>query len=305
MKRPELFILGAPKCATTSLYSLLTTHSQIFSAPVKEPGYYTRSEVRSDVIAGARHLQSEEGYLDLYSAAAEHLVCCDASTSYLRSRIAIDQIAAISPDTKVIAVYRDPVDLVSSYHAFLLNEGWEDEPDFLKAWELQVERRRGNCVPKGARRPSSLIYGDVARLGEQIAYAKSKFGDRLKIFEFSDLTKDTDQVSWTIQDWLGLQYEELGLLPHTNPARAPRNKLINVLLKSPPAPLRTTRDVLKRIFGISSLGLVRRLSALNEKVINRQLSDRTRADLQSYFNDDVILLEQTTRRDLRAAWGWE
>lgn len=38
--RPNLFIIGAPKCGTTSLYEYLYGHPEIYMSPVKEPFYF-------------------------------------------------------------------------------------------------------------------------------------------------------------------------------------------------------------------------------------------------------------------------
>jgi len=38
--KPNLFVLGAPKCGTTSLVHWLGQHSEIFFSPKKEPHYF-------------------------------------------------------------------------------------------------------------------------------------------------------------------------------------------------------------------------------------------------------------------------
>src|SRR4051812_41637422 len=49
---PNFFIVGAGKAGTTSLYSYLSQHPDIYLSPVKEPCYFA-SEIRADVRAGA------------------------------------------------------------------------------------------------------------------------------------------------------------------------------------------------------------------------------------------------------------
>ena len=39
-RRPDLFIIGAPKSGTTSLYEYLSGHPQVFMSPTKEPFYF-------------------------------------------------------------------------------------------------------------------------------------------------------------------------------------------------------------------------------------------------------------------------
>ena len=40
MKIPNLFIIGSPKCGTTSLANWLNNHPQIFMSKRKEPEYF-------------------------------------------------------------------------------------------------------------------------------------------------------------------------------------------------------------------------------------------------------------------------
>lgn len=40
MIKPNFFIVGAPKCGTTSLAHWLAGHPQVFMSPVKEPHFF-------------------------------------------------------------------------------------------------------------------------------------------------------------------------------------------------------------------------------------------------------------------------
>ena len=37
---PNFFVIGAPKAGTTSLYSQLSRHPDIFMSPIKEPNHF-------------------------------------------------------------------------------------------------------------------------------------------------------------------------------------------------------------------------------------------------------------------------
>ena len=43
MKRPDFFILGAPKCGTTSMAAWLSEHPNVFMSPIKEPFFFVRT----------------------------------------------------------------------------------------------------------------------------------------------------------------------------------------------------------------------------------------------------------------------
>jgi hypothetical protein len=43
IKLPNLFIVGAPRSGTTSLYNYLKQHPEVFMSPAKEPHYFVRA----------------------------------------------------------------------------------------------------------------------------------------------------------------------------------------------------------------------------------------------------------------------
>ena len=40
MKQPNFFIVGAPKAGTTSLYTYLDQHPQVYMSPLKDPNFF-------------------------------------------------------------------------------------------------------------------------------------------------------------------------------------------------------------------------------------------------------------------------
>ena len=41
VRRPNFFIVGAPKCGTTALYTYLAEHPDVFMPTFKEPHYFS------------------------------------------------------------------------------------------------------------------------------------------------------------------------------------------------------------------------------------------------------------------------
>lgn len=305
MAAVDLFLLGAPKCATTSFYDHLSRHPAAWCPPVKEPGWFTRDEVRDEVRAAAPHLRDYAGYLALYRTDRPDVAMrCDGSTSYLRSPEAMRAIDAAFPAAHAVAVVRDPVELVSSYYVFLRHEGWEDQPSLEAAWEVQEARRAGAAIPAGARRPSSLVYADVAMLGRQVRAARETFGERLRVYTLGDLRRALPEVSREVQAFAGLDPIDLGDLPQLNPARTARRAWLNRLAKTPPKPVARLRDALKRGLGVSSLGLRKGVDGINSATVERQVSPETVRRLRDHFRDDVALLSREMSRDLFAEWKW-
>ena len=62
MTKPNLFIVGAPKCGTTFLYHYLKKHSDIYFPEFKEPHFFGSDLIRRN---GAYHLSLDE-YCNLF-----------------------------------------------------------------------------------------------------------------------------------------------------------------------------------------------------------------------------------------------
>ena len=76
--RPNLFIVGAPKCGTTSLYNYLKWHPEVFMPDKKEP---------HPVHVGQRavHGLTEDQYLELFAPARSEKRIGEGSTWYIYS----------------------------------------------------------------------------------------------------------------------------------------------------------------------------------------------------------------------------
>lgn len=305
-KEPNFFILGAPKTASTSLYDLFSKHPQIYCPTVKEPGYFTRHDVKDEIVAETPHLQSYRRYLSLYGgASADQIVRCDGSTSYLRHPDAMREIVKLYPNAVFVALYRYPVELVSSYHSYLVHEGWEDIPTLESAWNAQEMRQAGERIPSAARRTSSVVYADVPKLGAQMEMARGILGDRLHIYSMMQVRADTDAVMRELQQILGLTHHDLGPLPSLNFARTARNKTLNAMIKDPPGWVKTAKTAVKNMLGVSSLGVRAKLENVNLVRTQRKISDDMKTVLRDFYRSDVAPLSKVVERDLEKDWGWE
>jgi len=124
---PNIFIIGAAKCGTTSLHHYLDQHPDISMSRDKEPCVF--SEPRF----GAR----QAGYEGLLECSAPHRG--ESSTSYSRypgDGDAAARIHAAAPDAKLIYLVREPVErTIADYH-HQLARGYEQRSlnDALRAY---------------------------------------------------------------------------------------------------------------------------------------------------------------------------
>jgi hypothetical protein len=132
---PNFFIVGAPKAGTTSLYSYLDQHPQIYMSPIKEPSYFA-SELRPEnfhsqfqlrMLREAENVRKYlagpmtekrfggpvvdwESYLRLFQNAREGQAIGEASASYLWSASAAGNISARIPGARIVMILRDPAE---------------------------------------------------------------------------------------------------------------------------------------------------------------------------------------------------
>ena len=110
-QRPNLFLVGAMKAGTTSLYEILGRHPQVFMSAVKEPAFFVEQHPS---------VEAYRAYLGLFEAAEPaHLLRGEGSTQY--SRVPTHQgvaqrIHRFNPDAKIIYIMRDPVRRAVSHY---------------------------------------------------------------------------------------------------------------------------------------------------------------------------------------------
>jgi hypothetical protein len=126
MQLPNFLIIGARKAGTTTLYEYLRHHPQIYMSNPKEPEFFSYNE---------RYHQGVEWYASLFSQAAPHQVCGEASTGYTHQLPLIpeipERIFKLLPQVKLIYIVRNPID--RAYSCYLQQ---------IKV--SQVRRRRAN-----------------------------------------------------------------------------------------------------------------------------------------------------------------
>ncbi len=300
-RRPDFFILGAPKCGTTALSEYLRRHPRVFVSRPKEPHYFCR-DFDYYYAPGQR---TEQHYLGLFAEADEsHLAVGEASVWYLYSEDAARNIAEFDAAARVIVMVRNPAELVPSLHSQLLYTLDEDRPSVAEAWGLQQARRRGEAVPATARVPEFLQYGDAARLGAQLRRVYESFPHRqVKVIVFDDLRADTAAVYRESLAFLGVPDDGRTDFPRVNENKVHRAESLARFTQRPPRTLVAAARGVKRVSGVERLGVMDRLRHRNRQVTGRQeLDPALDRELREFFREDVGELGELIGRDL-SAWS--
>ena len=91
---PNLFIVGAPKAGTHSLYELLKQHPSVYMSPRKEPYFFCR-DIIADDDEFCNPIRDEKEYLKLFEDSKDEEILGEATVSYLADPNAAKRIKEI------------------------------------------------------------------------------------------------------------------------------------------------------------------------------------------------------------------
>jgi sulfotransferase family protein len=294
--KPNFFIVGAPKCGTTALYEYLRPHPNIFMPELKEPHFFARD------LGTYPRVKTLQEYTEIFAASTEeHLRVGEASVYYLRSSVAIRNIREFNPEARIIAMFRNPVEMVHSLHSQLLHVAEERESDFETAWRLQERRSRGVDLPPGSRGAFLLQYEQVGLFGTQTQRLLSIFPpEQVKLILYDDFAASPRSVYDEVIDFLGIPHDNRTEFPRINENKRARITWLRHFSRKPPPILRQVYLNIKQALGPEGMNAIKRkVVELNTVKERRQpLSPEFRAELVETFREEVALLSRLLNRDL-------
>jgi hypothetical protein len=294
--RPDFFVVGAFKCGTTALYAYLRQHPQIFMPFHKEPLFF------GDDLTRRYGRMSEADYRALFRDARPGQRIGEASAWYLYSTSAAREIAAYAPNAQIIAMVRNPVDVMHAEHSQLIFNVEENLADFEEALAAEPARRRGERLPPGPIRPETLYYRHSVRFAEQLERYLDVFGaDRVHVIVFDDFRDDTAATYRAVLEFLGVDPTFRPNFTVRNPNKQVRFPRLQRLVYQPPGPL------LRLVPRLRRFPLVHRLRAAvlraNSAAARREAMDPgLRRRLTAEMAPDIDRLGRLIGRDL-SAWS--
>lgn len=292
MRKPDIFVVGAPKCGTTAMDQYLSAHPEIHMCPVKEVHYFGRD------LGFTMARPSLDRYLSLFNGAGAEQRVGESSVWYLYSKTAAEEIRAFSPEARIFIMLRNPVDMMCSLHSEFLFNGNEDIEDFEQALEAEPDRKNGKRLPQTVTLPAGLMYRETARYSEQVLrYFKVFPQDHVKVVLFDDFVRSTADVYRQALEWLGVDAGFRPAFGIVNPNKRVASKALRDVLVKPQGFPR----VLAKALVPKHLreGVVRALWKLNSKPSPRAaMSPRLRASLTEEFKGEVRRLGEILSRDL-------
>ena len=208
MPGPTFFILGAPKCGTSSLHALLGRHPDVFMAPSKDPLFFELDEEyrRGPDAYWERHFSGWRGE----RAAGE------ARPTKLMLPYVPERVERCFPDARLIAILRDPADRVFSHWWMRRSNGLERRPleDALTENLAAIDAGRTFDGPEGPAEwkrhlddphRSAPVYLEFGCYAAQLERWLARFErERIRIVLFEDLARDPAGLLHDLFAFLGV-----------------------------------------------------------------------------------------------------
>lgn len=288
MTLPNLFLLGAPKAATTSLAAALDLHPEISVPTMKEPDFFSwDAEYRKGIDYFLR-----THYRDLSTP-----IRLDASVSYLASSEAAERILRDLDPThhRFIVVLRDPVDRTYSNYWECRSAGFE-RVSFDEA--VADDAQRAGLFWAGRYPQSHLL---ASRYGTHLRHWFSVFPrEAFLILRFEELKSDTAATLRRIYEFAGVDPDTGATeIPLSNTASDPRWSAVSLVSRTP----EPVKALLRRIVGQrlihSTVGVLDKVTIADRDIppIDPEVGSR----LRELLLPEVLLTEDLTGIDL-ADW---
>ncbi len=215
---PNLFIVGAQKAGTTSLYKYLSQHPDVYMSPIKEPHFF--SQVRQEKLSyDSRVITKESQYYALFENAGNYSIVGEASPSYLWDTNAPYKIKKANPKAKIIILLREPIDRAYSHYLMDVRRDIQRNSCFFDALaEDYAWKNKGWGV--------SHLYVELGLYSEQIErYFNTFDSNQILILQFDELKTDSKNVLKKVFSFLNinlLPLEEIDFKTKHNTFSLPR-----------------------------------------------------------------------------------
>jgi len=275
-KWPNLFIVGAPKAGTTSLYHYLKEIPGIFMSPNKEPNYF--SVIASPETEYSHPIRDKNEYLKLFKDSKSEHFLGEATALYLLDPEAPKLIHEVSPDAKIIISLRDPIDRAESHYLMYTRYG-RTKRSFHE--ELFHELEHGvDLVNPFVRLEAGLYFEQVKR------YIDTFGCEKVKVIIFEEFVKNPKKTVQEILDFLKINHSLENFKGEKHHSHSViRGPLSRKFLES-----RTISKIAKKVLSSDS-----RIN-LREKILKTKskpkMAEKDVDVLRKYYFDDVKKLQE-------------
>ncbi len=296
---PNLFIIGAAKSGTTSLFEILAQHPGVFAAAKKEIRFFSNDD---------RFANGIEWYQATHFAAGQGFpVRLEATPAYLTwSQKVAPRMRAIYGEhaPKFVAIFRDPVKRAYSHYWHRVRQGDEDPRrlDFSAAIHAEEQRIRDHWQRLEYEGNGLFGYFRAGCYATRLTPFLDLFPrDRFHFMLQEDLHRDFRLRMSQLLDFLDLDAEPQLSPLKSNKSRVPRSRWVLRLLRDlRKSPLRDRlRPFMPRGFRRWLRG-----GGIMKPFQYPPMEEAVRKELYTLYADEIRRMEAILERDL-SHWKYE
>lgn len=197
---PNFFLIGAAKSGTSSLHQYLRAHPEVFMCEPKEPNFMAvDGRDRSDAsLARLAAVWTPAEYVDLFRGVTTEKAIGEGSSWYLHCPRAAERIRDYAPESRLIAILRDPAERAHS--AYRMHRRLGNEP--CETFQEALQRMQQDPGDSGYR----LEYLEPGFYRRHLtAYRQELEAGRLQIHCTEDLDQDPQATLSKMFGFLGVE----------------------------------------------------------------------------------------------------
>jgi hypothetical protein len=198
---PNLFILGAARCGTSSLHVRLNQHPEITMSQPKEPHILAREDKRLN------------DYRRIFADAEGFKYRGESSVGYLLLSGVIPKLQEFMADSKFIVMVRNPVDRAWSHYWHIRGSFGAEKADFRQAFE----RSMTEPLVYTMHNKQYYLTGLYSRWLRH--YLDAFSSEQVHLIVLEELNADPGPVLQDICDFLGVGHFDSPEMIHINQAR--------------------------------------------------------------------------------------
>lgn len=289
---PDFFIVGAPKCGTTALYTYLRQHPDVYMPDEKEIYYFC------DDLFSRKPVRTEQEYISLFAPGAGAKRVGEATPWYLYSQSAARRIREFSPAARIVISVRHPVDMMYSLHSEKVYRGQEPIEDFARAIQREREGSRPPIPPELDPPRGVETYRAAARFAPHVRRYQETFGRQaVHVVVFDDIVSGSTEWFDQLLEFLDVSLVPLPVGEQVNPNKVLRSATLTRLLRSPPPRImQLAKSVLPTSGRRLLIGALWKFNTVRRP--RREIDPDLRLQLTEELSDDIRELATLIGRDL-------
>lgn len=282
---PSFICIGAPKCATTWLFSCLHEHPDVFVPDFKEVNFFNVCRWGDDYES-----KGIDYYASLFAAARANQVVGEFSPNLFQDPFAPERVRSLLPDARLIVMIRNPIARSHSHYHYVRNRSHAPQYSLREVIDDPSLDHSG--------------YLSQGLYGEQLELWLRHFGiDRFLVLTTDEVNADPEDAFRRACNFIGVDsgFTPTVLRSRVNPAKTVRFPIVR--LWNIRASRFLTKHGLDRVrAGLKRAGVPDLVRSFNEAPIeNPPLRPGDAADLADFYREDIARLSRLLGRDF-SSW---